>query len=120
MPTSTLTTETVNVATDVGTALLRIDVPGRSVNVLNRQLLADLNAAFDHVTARTDVQMLVVSSAKTSGFLAGADLQEFQRIGSASEASALSELGQRLFDKLETLAVPSVAVLSGACLGGGL
>ena len=90
---SSFVAETVRIECEGSVALLRIDVPGRSVNVLNRMLLADLNAALDHVAARTDVQLLVMTSAKASGFLAGADLQEFQRIGSASDARELSELG---------------------------
>jgi 3-hydroxyacyl-CoA dehydrogenase/enoyl-CoA hydratase/3-hydroxybutyryl-CoA epimerase len=102
------------------TALLTLDVAGRSVNVFNRQVLADLDAALDQVAAAPDLRLLVVRSGKESGFLAGADLQEFAAVQSAQDAVALSSLGQRLFDKLAALSVPSVAILHGLCLGGGL
>src|SRR5262249_24712016 len=50
----------------------------------------------------------------------GADIQEFAAIQNPAEATELSALGQKLFDKLAKLRVPSVAIISGACLGGGL
>src|SRR5262249_30688557 len=102
------------------TALLTLDVAGRSVNVFNRQVLADLDAALDRVAATPDLRLLVVRSGKESGFLAGADLQEFSAVKSAQDAIDLSALGQGLFDKVAGLAVPSVAILHGLCLGGGL
>jgi 3-hydroxyacyl-CoA dehydrogenase/enoyl-CoA hydratase/3-hydroxybutyryl-CoA epimerase len=102
------------------TALLTLDVAGRSVNVFNRQVLADLVDALGHVATTPDLRLLVVRSGKESGFLAGADLQEFTAVKSAQDAVALSALGQRLFDRLAGLTLPSVAILHGLCLGGGL
>jgi 3-hydroxyacyl-CoA dehydrogenase/enoyl-CoA hydratase/3-hydroxybutyryl-CoA epimerase len=103
-----------------GRALLWLDVAGRSVNVFHRQLMADLDAAFDHLAADSALRVLVVRSAKPSGFIAGADLNEFTAIRSPAEASALSDRGQRLFDKLAELRCPTIAVIHGPCLGGGL
>jgi 3-hydroxyacyl-CoA dehydrogenase/enoyl-CoA hydratase/3-hydroxybutyryl-CoA epimerase len=103
-----------------GIAHLRIDVSGRSHNVFSRQVLADLDAALDAVAGQPSLELLVLFSGKTSGFMAGADLHEFAGVGSANEATALSEAGQRLFDKLAGLPVPTVAVVHGPCLGGGL
>jgi 3-hydroxyacyl-CoA dehydrogenase/enoyl-CoA hydratase/3-hydroxybutyryl-CoA epimerase len=103
-----------------GTADLRIDVPGLSVNVINKQVLTDLDAALDTVANETAIQILTVRSAKTSGFLAGADLKSFSELRTTAEATALSELGQTLFDKVANLRVPVIAVIGGACLGGGL
>ncbi len=103
-----------------GTAFLRLDVAGKSLNVLNRKALADLDAALDRIVAEPGAHLLVVTSAKTTGFLAGADVHEFAHVTGPQDASALSALGQRLFDKLESLPIPSLALISGACLGGGL
>ncbi|MHB1424445.1 MAG: 3-hydroxyacyl-CoA dehydrogenase NAD-binding domain-containing protein [Gemmataceae bacterium] len=102
-----------------GAAALVLDVPGRGVNVLNRQVLADLDAALDAV-ASSKAPLLVVRSGKKSGFLAGADLQEFLRIQDSAAAEAISASGQKLFAKLAALPMPSIATISGACLGGGL
>src|SRR3954453_15177580 len=103
-----------------GSFVLLLDVPGKPVNVINRQLLADLGAALAAVAAQPRVPVLVVRSAKKAGFLAGADLNEFLAIGDATQARALSAAGQEAFDRLEKLACPTVCVLHGATVGGGL
>ena len=59
------------------TAFLRLDVPGKSLNVLNRQALADIGSAVDRIMAQPAVRRLIITSAKPSGFLAGADVHEF-------------------------------------------
>jgi 3-hydroxyacyl-CoA dehydrogenase/enoyl-CoA hydratase/3-hydroxybutyryl-CoA epimerase len=102
------------------TAFLRLDVAGKSVNVLSRQALADLGAALDRVTAEKTVGRLVVTSAKQNNFLAGADIHEFAHVAGPHDASALSAMGQQLFDRLEALPIPTIALVCGACLGGGL
>src|SRR5262245_32138878 len=80
--------------------VLVLDVPGKSVNVITRQVLADLGGALDVLAAQPRVPVLVVRSGKTSGFLAGADLQEFRDIRDAAAARALSATGQALFNRL--------------------
>jgi 3-hydroxyacyl-CoA dehydrogenase/enoyl-CoA hydratase/3-hydroxybutyryl-CoA epimerase len=102
-----------------GALALILDVPGRSVNVLNRQVMADLDAALDSVAA-SKAPLLVVRSGKKSGFIAGADLQEFLDIQDAASAEAVSTRGQQLFAKLAAVPMPTIAAISGACLGGGL
>jgi len=112
--------ETIHVERDNdGSVVLILDVPGRSVNVFNRQVLADLDAALDAV-AESHAPLLVVRSGKKSGFVAGADLNEFLGIQDTASAEAISEAGQKLFDKLASLPMPSLAAISGPCLGGGL
>jgi 3-hydroxyacyl-CoA dehydrogenase / enoyl-CoA hydratase / 3-hydroxybutyryl-CoA epimerase len=105
---------------DDGSLVLRFDVPDHGLNVITRGLLADLDAAFDAVSAQGRVPVLALRSGKKSGFLAGADLNEFAKVSSSAEATAISEAGQKLFDKLAGLPAPTVAVIHGPCLGGGL
>src|SRR5262249_20490671 len=113
--------ENLEVDTDgSGVALLKLDVPGRSVNVITPQVLKDFDAALDRVAAQPTLRVLVLRGMKKSGFLAGADVQQFATIRSPAEASALSAAGQQLFDKLELLPIPTLAVIHGPCLGGGL
>ncbi|MGH7174156.1 MAG: enoyl-CoA hydratase-related protein, partial [Gemmataceae bacterium] len=102
-----------------GAVALILDVPGRGVNVFNRQVLTDLDAALDAVAA-SKAPLLVVRSGKKSGFVAGADLHEFLGIRDAAGAAAISASEQKLFDKLAALPMPTIAAISGACLGGGL
>lgn len=115
--------ETANLRIDLdgqGKALLWLDIPDRPYNVLNRQVLRDLDAALDRVGADQTVRLLAVLSGKDSGFLAGADLNEFATITSADQAMTVASTGQGLFEKLANLRVPTVAVIEGVCLGGGL
>src|SRR5205085_2998416 len=85
-----------------------------------RAVLGELNQALDRVEQDQGLRLLLIRSGKKGNFLAGADVREFADIRTPEQAAALSELGQRIFDKLAGLRVPSVAIIAGACLGGGL
>ena len=119
MPLFESSSVTIDRDTD-GTLMLKIDLPGRSVNVLNQQLCADLDKAFDHLGTLHTAPVLLIRSGKSSGFIAGADMQEFLAIRTTAEAEAVSARGQKLFDKLAALPMPTVAAIAGPCLGGGL
>jgi 3-hydroxyacyl-CoA dehydrogenase/enoyl-CoA hydratase/3-hydroxybutyryl-CoA epimerase len=102
-----------------GIAWLAIDKQGAGTNVLSRAVMAEL----DRIVARLEADPphgLVLWSAKDGGFVAGADIGEFPEIRTAQEASELSRRGQRILARLEALPSPSVAVLNGTALGGGL
>ncbi len=102
-----------------GVAALVLDVAQRKVNVLSARVLSELDQALDRVSAG-NFQVLVVRSGKPDHFCAGADLQEIRADKDPAEFVAQSARGQQVFDKLARLSVPSVAVVAGACLGGGL
>lgn len=113
--------ETLQIDTDdTGIALMKIDVPDRSVNVITPQMLNDLNEALNRLSQESTLKVLVIRGMKPSGFIAGADIQEFAKINSPQEAIDLSRRGQELFNKLELLPIPTLAIIHGACLGGGL
>ena len=103
-----------------GAACLWLDVAGRSLNVFSRQVIADLNAAFDQAKANTAIKVLFILSAKSAGFIAGADIHEFTQVSGPADAAALTKRGQDLFGKLAELPPTTVAIIHGACLGGGL
>jgi 3-hydroxyacyl-CoA dehydrogenase/enoyl-CoA hydratase/3-hydroxybutyryl-CoA epimerase len=103
-----------------GVRRLLIDLPDKSVNVLNAQVMADFDAALNRVAEDQTVKLLIVNSGKHASFVAGADLHEFTRITTPEQASAMSARGQQLFDKLAALPIPTMAVIAGPCLGGGL
>jgi 3-hydroxyacyl-CoA dehydrogenase/enoyl-CoA hydratase/3-hydroxybutyryl-CoA epimerase len=98
---------------------LTLDRPGSSANVLSRAVLLEFERVIAGLADRT-LRGLVIRSAKPSGFIAGADIREFTTLG--SEAAALEHvlLGQRLCNALEALPCPTVALLHGFALGGGL
>src|ERR1700742_810715 len=78
---------------------------------------------FDKVLGELESQRpagLVVRSAKKSGFIAGADVNEFRGATDAGMVEGRIARAHAVIDRLEALRVPSVAVIHGFCLGGGL
>jgi 3-hydroxyacyl-CoA dehydrogenase/enoyl-CoA hydratase/3-hydroxybutyryl-CoA epimerase len=102
-----------------GLAWLYLDRAGASTNTLSREMLDELAAVFAALEANPP-QGLVIASAKPAGFVAGADIEEFTRIASADAARDLVERGWELFNWLARLKFPTLALIRGHCLGGGL
>jgi 3-hydroxyacyl-CoA dehydrogenase/enoyl-CoA hydratase/3-hydroxybutyryl-CoA epimerase len=98
---------------------LVLDVPEVSTNTLSRAVLLELEQHLDDLAQRA-VKGLIIRSGKPSGFAAGADIREFTTLTEPAAVREQVELGHRIFDRLESLSVPTVAVLHGFCLGGGL
>ena len=102
-----------------GIAWLLFDREGASANTLS----ADVMEEFDRILAELESQRpagLVIRSAKKSGFIAGADVNEFRGVSDSSIVEAAIGRAHAVIDRLEALRVPSVAVIHGFCLGGGL
>ncbi|WP_437230619.1 3-hydroxyacyl-CoA dehydrogenase NAD-binding domain-containing protein [Planctomicrobium sp. SH661] len=99
-----------------------LDVPGRPVNVFDDSVLKDLYqiVVYARDNAHSGVEMLVFRSGKPAGFLAGADIHRLQNIRNEEEAEWILRQGQDLFNSLEELSIPTLAVIHGACVGGGL
>ncbi len=100
-------------------AWLSCDIPGTSTNVLSVSVLKELSAKLTEIGSLKPVGVVVLS-AKTSGFVAGADIKEFTALRTPEEAYALIRSGQLVLDQLENLPCPSVAAVHGFALGGGL
>ena len=102
-----------------GIAWLLFDREGSSANTLS----ADVMEEFDRVLAELENQRpagLVIRSAKASGFIAGADVNEFRGASDPNMVEAAIGRAHAVIDRLEALRVPNVAVIHGFCLGGGL
>ncbi|WP_139481052.1 3-hydroxyacyl-CoA dehydrogenase NAD-binding domain-containing protein [Bradyrhizobium ivorense] len=102
-----------------GIAWLLFDRAGASANTLSADLLEELDAVVTALESQRPTG-LVIRSAKKSGFIAGADVNEFR--GASDPRAVETEIGRAhaVIDRLEALRVPSVAVIHGFCLGGGL
>jgi 3-hydroxyacyl-CoA dehydrogenase/enoyl-CoA hydratase/3-hydroxybutyryl-CoA epimerase len=99
-------------------ATITIDVPGKSVNTLTKQVWADLDRAIEEA-ARHELRGVIVVSGKPKSFIAGADLFEMRAM-SDLELHKYLEDGQRILSRLEKLPCPTVAAINGDALGGGL
>jgi 3-hydroxyacyl-CoA dehydrogenase/enoyl-CoA hydratase/3-hydroxybutyryl-CoA epimerase len=99
---------------------LTLDRADASVNSLNRSVLEELEHILDILHKASDKpEAIIFKSGKTSGFIPGADIQQFVELGDVNEAFTLVRKGQQIFDKIENLTIPSVAMIDGFCLGGG-
>ena len=103
-----------------GIAWLTLDKADASTNTLASGVLDELNAVLDALD-RSPPKGLVIRSGKANGFIAGADVDEFGQ-GSDIEASAraIVSRGLRTFDRLAAVPYPTLALIRGFCLGGGL
>lgn len=99
---------------------LTVDREGSSVNSLNRALLSEFDQILDEIKRDKEIKAVIIRSGKSSGFIAGADIEQFIHIKSEDEAFDLVRQAQKVFDKLDHLPVPVVAMIDGFCLGGGL
>jgi len=100
-------------------ALLTLDVQGQSANVLSQEVLNELDKHLDELETKM-LAGLIIRSGKASGFIAGADVREFETIDDPARATELARLGQQVFARLSGLPFASVAVIHGFCMGGGL
>src|SRR5215831_14389677 len=102
-----------------GLAWLVFDRAGASANTLGAPVLAEFNEVLD-VLDRDPPRGLVIASGKANGFIAGADVDEFTQICDEAGAIALVKRGWDTFERLAAVKYPTVALLRGFCLGGGL
>ena len=102
-----------------GITWLCLDTPDAKANVLSSAVLGELNDILDPMTA-SPPKGLVIWSGKSESFVMGADIKEFTTIETPERAYELVRLGQQLMDKVEALPCPSVTVINGVCMGGGL
>jgi 3-hydroxyacyl-CoA dehydrogenase / enoyl-CoA hydratase / 3-hydroxybutyryl-CoA epimerase len=98
---------------------LTCDTPDASTNVLSAAVVRDLAAKLDDIV-KQKLSGVIVRSAKANGFIAGADIHEFLQIRTPEQSLELVRAGQRVLQQLEDLPCPSVAMLHGFALGGGL
>ncbi|MBL1142098.1 MAG: crotonase [Proteobacteria bacterium] len=102
-----------------GIAWLTFNQADSSANVLSAEMFVDLDAALDDIIKEPPSGLVFLSS-KESGFIAGADVNAFTRIDTEVQVKELVATGQSMFNRIEVLAVPTVALIHGFCLGGGL
>lgn len=98
---------------------LCLDVADQSANVLNPDVISDLLNACDEIKQQTP-NGLIIYSAKRNGFIAGADIKGFVGVRDKKTALHFIQLGHQICDKIEALPFPTLAMVNGFCLGGGL
>lgn len=100
-------------------AWLAIDNSDTSTNVLSADVLEDFDQVLVSI-AQDHPKGLVIYSAKQNGFIAGADVKAFANLTNENSAKKHIQRVHEIFHRLESLAFPTVAMIHGFCLGGGL
>src|SRR5271165_5841832 len=102
-----------------GIAWLLFDKKDSSANTLSEPVLTELNAVLDKLE-RDRPRGLVIRSGKPGGFVAGADITQFEGVTDTAQIETLLRGGHEVLDRLDRLPLPTIAVIHGYCLGGGL
>lgn len=103
-----------------GIAVLTMDVPGETMNTLRAEFGPQICEMLAEIKADPQIRGIVLVSGKKDSFVAGADISMLAACQTADDARELSKQGHEVFFALESLNIPVVAAIHGACLGGGL
>ena len=102
-----------------GLEWLTLDRAGASTNTLSAAVMEELRAVLARLAADPP-RGLVIRSGKANGFIAGADVDEFGELKSVDDATALVRRGWDIFQELAATPYPTLALVRGFCLGGGM
>ena len=102
-----------------GLAVLVFDKAGTTSNTLSAEALGELNHVLDRLE-REKPRALLIRSGKAGGFIAGAEIDELGAIATEAGAVALVKRGWDTFERLAAVGYPTLALIRGYCLGGGL
>ncbi len=103
---------------DDGVVVLSLDRHDSSVNAMSQDVLLELGDLIERI-AMDPPKAVVIQSIKAAGFIAGADLKEFQEFDRRGTVNDAIRRGQSTYQKLAELPCPTVAAIHGHCLGGG-
>jgi 3-hydroxyacyl-CoA dehydrogenase/enoyl-CoA hydratase/3-hydroxybutyryl-CoA epimerase len=102
-----------------GVAWLLFDRANAGANTLSAEVIEELDAVLAALESQRPAG-LVIRSAKKAGFIAGADVNEFRDASDPRPVEAAIARAHAVIDRLEAMKIPTVAVIHGFCLGGGL
>ncbi|PKO90841.1 MAG: crotonase [Betaproteobacteria bacterium HGW-Betaproteobacteria-10] len=104
---------------DSGLVWATLDKQDAAANALSAEVLGEFKEILDQLDSDPP-KGLIIRSGKAAGFIAGADIEEFTQLDSVAKGRALVERGWNLFNRLAAVNYPTLAIIRGHCLGGGL
>src|SRR6266849_11070067 len=99
--------------------VLIFDRPESGANIFDAATMRELSEHVDAIERDSSLRGLIIASAKKSIFIAGADLKTLLKQAPSGEMRDFIAEGQRVFNRIAALKIPSVAAVHGACAGGG-
>ncbi|KAL7441856.1 hypothetical protein ACHAXM_008078 [Skeletonema potamos] len=107
--------------TPTGVAIIRFDNPDKKVNTLSFALMREAQTMWEaDIASNNDIKSIVFTSAKESGFIAGADIFDISSVKDKSTLVPVIEEALKFFLHMKSKKVPMVAAIHGPALGGGL
>ncbi|MGV8931019.1 MAG: 3-hydroxyacyl-CoA dehydrogenase NAD-binding domain-containing protein [Luteimonas sp.] len=103
---------------DDGIVVLTFDRKDESVNTFAQNVLIELDTLIERLSLDPP-RGLILRSGKAKGFIAGADIREFQAFDAKGTIGDSIRRGQQTFQRLAELRCPTVAAIHGFCMGGG-
>ncbi len=93
----------------------------QKMNALNLEMWRELGNAMRALSADDALRCIILRGAEKKAFAAGADVAEFSKVRFNSEqARAYAEVTHAALDAIATCRHPTIAMIHGACVGGGL
>ena len=105
---------------DDGIATLCFDMENEKVNKLSQDVLKEFQQRLEDIKNNNSIKILLISSAKENIFIAGADINEIKQMNDEHDIYNVVISVDAVFNDLEQLPYPTVALINGACMGGGL
>ncbi len=99
--------------------ILTFDLPGEKVNKFSTKVMHELEEQISDLEKNNQIKCLLLRSLKKGIFIAGADINEILTITNPEDGYQVSRVGQEIFDRFAKLPFPTIAVIDGACMGGG-
>ncbi|WP_419770057.1 MAG: 3-hydroxyacyl-CoA dehydrogenase NAD-binding domain-containing protein [Candidatus Marinarcus sp.] len=113
-------TQDLKLTIENGIANLIFDMKESNANTLSKSVLEQFETILNSIKTDKAIKVLVISSAKENIFIAGANLQEIYPMQNRDEIYTYLLKVNEIFLSLEELPFPSIALINGACMGGGL
>jgi 3-hydroxyacyl-CoA dehydrogenase/enoyl-CoA hydratase/3-hydroxybutyryl-CoA epimerase len=98
---------------------LTFDRPESGANIFDAATMRELNEHVDAIERDSSLRGLIIASGKKSIFIAGADLKTLLKQAPTGEMRGFIAEGQKVFNRIAALKIPTVAAIHGACAGGG-
>lgn len=98
---------------------LYFDYADGSMNVLSSEVLFELKNVIEFIRTLKP-RGLAICSSKSTGYIAGANVKEFTKLKDYDDAMHAIQVGQAVMTQIDELPFPTIALINGICLGGGL
>jgi len=99
--------------------ILTFDRPESGANIFDAATMHELSEHVDAIEKDSSLRGLIITSSKKSIFIAGADLKTLLAQAPSGEMRGFIAEGQRVFNRIAALQIPTVAAIHGATAGGG-